>query len=118
MHVISKETLRVEALLVWPASVAAIRVASRLTTYTAHTMQDGMFTRWDDRLVAQVVRDTTQAIAPTVVSLSLAQAALRHLCIRLAAGQRGLWVMSQVITFDAHGVSGHANHRAVHRGLL
>ena len=32
-------------------------------------MQDGMFTHWDERLVAQVVSDTTQAASPTVVSL-------------------------------------------------
>jgi hypothetical protein len=41
-----------------------------LTTQSAHTlhMQDGMFTHWDERLVAQVVTDTTKAVSPTVVS--------------------------------------------------
>ena len=91
-------------------------------TTSQHTMsmQDGMFTRWDERLVAQMITDTTQAVAPTAVSLCLAQASHRRLCIRLAARQHGLrlWVMLQIITFDTHGVSGHANHRAVHRGLL
>lgn len=41
---------------------------------SCHTMrkQDGMFTHWDERLVAQMVINSTQAVSPTMVSLSLA----------------------------------------------
>mmetsp|Transcript_16020 Transcript_16020/g.30773 ORF Transcript_16020/g.30773 Transcript_16020/m.30773 type:complete len:272 (-) Transcript_16020:149-964(-) len=51
-------------------------------------MQDGMATVWKDEVVIQHVESYVQAHS-----------------------------ISTVITFDEHGVSGHSNHRAVHRAV-
>lgn len=85
--------------------------------YTVH-MQDGMYTQWDERLVADFVTDAARDISPTMVSPCWACHCCT--CFKLAVHQHSLslYVLSQIVSFDAHGVSGHANHRAVHRGLL
>eukprot|EP00955_Chlamydomonas_euryale_P094149 364834-Chlamydomonas_euryale.AAC.2 len=91
----------------------------------AAQLRDGMKEVWPPDVVADHVAKAVGAASPALVrrgrfmmgALSAAAWACPCPCILLARPAR-VAMHAQIVTFDSHGVSGHANHTAVYHGVL